>query len=346
MRIATWEDIGTIEVSETAPPQPGDHDIVIDMAECGICGSDVHSFNEGAWIAKGVALGHEFAGVVRELGSAVEGIALGDRVAMNPASYCGECDRCLDGHSNLCSRMSGSSGGFGDQILVRNALVGVNVFLIPDNVSFEAAAFLEPMSVAMRAVRETAPALDEPILVTGLGTIGQCVVQILHALGATTVVGVDTSEIRRQAGRASGATDTLDPLDVDVVATLLERYGTTSSPYRTESGTFGTAFECAGAPVVYDQLFQLVRAAGSVSLVALTAAPVTLDPNPVVQKELRLTGSFAYATRDCQEAFDLIASQRVRPENLITHRFALDDIEEAFTVQSRADLSVKVMVHP
>src|SRR4051812_17635998 len=119
MRTATWEDIRTIEISDLPEPTASPSDIVIDMAACGICGSDVHSFVEGAWIAKGMPLGHEFAGTVREVGAEVAGIAVGDRVAMNPASYCGECDRCRSGQANLCRSMSGSSGGFGDRILIR-----------------------------------------------------------------------------------------------------------------------------------------------------------------------------------------------------------------------------------
>lgn len=346
MRIATWEGIRSVEVSRTEPPHAGPTDIVLDVSECGICGSDVHSFAEGSWIAKGMPLGHEFAGVVREAGAEVEDIAVGDRVTVNPAAYCGTCARCRDGHENMCENMSGASGGFSDQVLIPRARRDVNVFVLPDDVSFEAAAFLEPLSVAMRAVNQLKPPLDEPILVTGLGTIGQCVVQILVAQGASTVVGIDTSAIRREGALSSGATEVLDPAAGDIVEALLEKYGVTRSPYRDRSGAFGSAFECAGAAPVFDQLFQLVRAAGSVSLVALTAEPVKVDPNPVVQKEITVLGSFAYSTEDVKAAFDLLATRAVKPDELITHRFSLDDIEEAFEVQSRSSESIKVMVHP
>jgi len=346
VRIATWEGIRSVEVSEVEDPSPGSGDLVIDVAACGICGSDVHSYVEGAWIAKGVPLGHEFSGTVREVGGAVEGIAVGDRITLNPAVYCGTCDRCRDGHANLCRAMGGASGGFADRVLVRDARRGVNVFVLPDELGFEAAAFLEPLSVANRAVRELDPPLDEPILVTGLGSIGQCVVQVLAAAGAKTIVAVDTSAVRRAAAERGGAHETLDPMSVDIVQELIGRYGATSSPYRPESGAFGAAFECAGAGPVFDQVFRLVRAAGGVSLIALTAAPITVDPNVVVQKELRVRGSFAYTTADVAAAFDLLATRAVRPEGLISHRFALADIGEAFETQSRSDESVKVMIHP
>jgi 2-desacetyl-2-hydroxyethyl bacteriochlorophyllide A dehydrogenase len=346
MRIATWEDIRTIEVGDTPEPEMGPRDLLLDVALCGICGSDVHSYLEGAWIAKGIALGHEFAGIVTAVGEDVRDIAVGDRIAMNGALYCGECDQCRAGHGNLCRNMSGGSAGFADVAVVREARLDVNVFQLPDDLPFEAAAFLEPMSVAARAVRQLQPPLDEPVLVTGLGTIGQCVVQVLRAMGATTIVALDTSSLRRDAARKSGASAVLDPRDGDVVSTLLEAYGTTASPYRPEQGAFGSAFECAGAPPVFDQLFRLVRAGGSVSLVALTAKPITLDPNAVVQKELRVLGSFAYTTEDVRAAWQLIAARAVRPEHLITHTFALDDIADAFEAQSDSTASVKVMVHP
>ena len=346
MRVATWEDIRTVELTAAPPPAPGPGDIVIDVALCGICGSDVHSFAEGGWTFKGMALGHEIAGTISQVGAAVTGLVSGDRVTINPAVYCGNCDRCHDNRSNLCADMTGSGGGFSDQVLVHQAERDVNVFVLPDDVPFEAGAFLEPMAVAMRAVRELDPPLDEPIAVTGLGSIGQCVVQILAALGAKTIVAIETSAVRREAAVASGATEALDPLSCDVVAELIERYGSTSSPYRPDSGAFGSAFECAGAAPVFDQLFQLVRAAGSISLIALTARPVTLDPNRLVQKEIRVLGSFAYTTADMEAAFALIASRKVRPETLISHRFALADVQEAFEVQCRSDVSVKVMIHP
>ncbi|MET4638117.1 alcohol dehydrogenase catalytic domain-containing protein [Mycetocola sp. 2940] len=346
MRIATWEGIRSVEVSPIDAPTPGPTDLVLDVSACGICGSDVHSFAEGAWIAKGMPLGHEFAGVVREVGANVEGISVGDRVTVNPAAYCGHCARCLDGHENLCENMSGAAGGFSDRVLIPNARRDVNVFVLPDEVSFEAAAFLEPLSVAMRAINQLRPPLDEPILVTGLGTIGQCVVQILAAQGASRIVAIDTSPIRREGALASGATEVLDPTSEDVVDVLLEKYGVTRSPYRDRSGAFGAAFECAGAAPVFDQIFQLVRAAGSVSLVALTAQPITLDPNVVVQKEIRVVGSFAYSTEDVRGAFELLASKAVQPDRLITHRFQLGDIQEAFEVQSRSNESIKVMVSP
>ncbi|MBC7761796.1 MAG: alcohol dehydrogenase catalytic domain-containing protein [Candidatus Saccharibacteria bacterium] len=346
MRVVTWEGIRSVEVSTVEVPLLGPGDVILDVAVCGICGSDVHSFAEGAWIVKGMPLGHEFAGVVREVGAKVKNIVVGDRVTVNPASYCGNCDRCRDQHENMCENMSGAAGGFSDRVLIPSARRDVNVFVLPDGVSFEAAAFLEPLSVAMRAVNQLQPPLDEPILVTGLGTIGQCVVQILAAQGASTIVAIDTSAIRREGALASGATEVLDPADADIVDLLLAKYGVTHSPYRERSGAFASAFECAGASPVFDQIFQLVRSAGSVSLVALTAEPVMLDPNPIVQKEIRVLGSFAYSTEDVKAAFNLIATQAVNPEILITHRFSLDEIGDAFETQSRSNDSIKVMVHP
>lgn len=344
MKVAIWESIGSMRVVEAPDPVCGATDVKLDIAWCGICGSDVHSFSEGAWIASGQPMGHEYTGVVTEVGDEVQGITIGDRVALNASNYCGTCDHCARGKSALCSNRVGAGPGFAEHVVVKNAEVGTNIFLLPDDVSLEDAAFLEPLSVAVRAIRELDPDLSEPILVTGLGTIGQCVVAALAAMGAKDIVAVDTSELRREAARQSGATHVLNPLETDMVTELLDCFGRTSSPYRPESGAFGSAFECSGAAVVFDQVFKLLRPAGKVSFVGLTSEPVRIETNWVVQKELRIYGSFAYATENVKEAFDLIATRAVEPSHLITHRFDLDDIQAAFEAQTDSESSVKVMV--
>ncbi|MGW4479437.1 zinc-dependent alcohol dehydrogenase [Rhodococcus triatomae] len=346
MKVATYQSIRTIKVDELTDPEVGPHDVVLSVRVCGICGTDVHSYLEGSWVTPGSGMGHEYAGIVTEVGREVADIAVGDRCAVNPIHSCGICTRCSEGRSNLCGDMTGASPGFAEKALVRGAKLGTNIFRLPDDVDFDAATFLEPMSVAVRAIRMTEPILDEPILVVGLGSIGQCIVQALRAYGSTTVVGVDTSELRRRTALRSGAHSVYDPADGDLVETLIGNFGCTPSPYHPRSGSFAAAFECAGAPGVLGQIATLIRAGGAVSLIAATDGPIEVDPTPFVQKEARLLGSFAYSPEDCSEAFELIASRRVHPDRLISHRFSLAEIDAAMQTQCQGNTSVKVVVQP
>ncbi|MBM9469158.1 zinc-dependent alcohol dehydrogenase [Nakamurella leprariae] len=345
MRLATWEAIETVKLNDVPEPQPGPKDVVIDVGACGICGSDVHAYVEGAWIAPGVPLGHEFAGTVSWVGEEVAGLKVGDRVAANPAVPCGTCARCQDGRFNLCNNMSGSGGGFADKVLYKDGTVGQQLFIMPDNVSFEEAAFLEPLSVAARAVDHAEIKLDEPVLVFGLGSIGACVLQVLLAKGAKDIIVVDTSEARREAARKAGAHEVLDPIATDVVAHLLETRGTTTSPYQ-QSGAIGSIIDSSGAVQVLPGALTLLRAAGVLSLVGLASKDASININDIVQKEIRVQGSFAYTPADCAYAADLIATKTVDLTPLVSHKFNLDDISEAFETQRQTATSIKVMVSP
>lgn len=348
MRAALWEGIGSIALHELPDPEPGRDDLVIDVGACGICGSDVHAFAEGAWISAGARMGHEFAGTVRAIGADVDGIAVGDRVAVNPMGPCGTCPQCAAGNTNLCAQpVHGAGGGLADRVLVPRAELGRRVFRLPDTLSLEEGAFLEPLSVAVRAVRHADPDLAGPILVTGLGSIGQCVLRVLHARGATDVVGVDVSLPRLAAASAVGAA-VLDARDgVDALRERLhERWGTSNSPYQVGSGNVGTVIECSGAPPMLELATSVVRAAGTVALAGLTSSTPPVDVNTVVQKELRLRGSFAYTAEDAAEAFRLLAQGHVRVGDLITHRVPLERVGEAFTAQHAVHGSIKVMVLP
>lgn len=345
MRSTRWHGIGSVALTEVPDPVPGPYDVVLDVGACGICGSDVHAYAEGAWISAGAPMGHEFAGTVRVAGAAVEGLAVGDRVAVNPMGPCGDCPQCAAGRTNLCRDLSGSArGGLSDQVLVPRADVGARLFRMPAEMAFETGAFLEPLSVAVRTVRTATPDLDGPILVTGLGTIGQCVLRVLQALGARDVLGVDVSRPRLEAAAATGAA-VLDARAEDTRSHVLDRWGSSVSPYQ-QGGNVGTVFECSGALAQIALATELTRAGGTISAAGLTSSTPAVDLNTVVQKELRVLGSFAYTVPDSVEAFDLLSSGRVDTAPLVSHRIPLSRVGEALDTQQGVDGSVKVVVIP
>lgn len=345
MRVATWEAIGTVEVRNLDDPLPGPNDVLLEVGACGICGSDVHAYVEGAWIAPGSALGHEYSGTVAYVGDNVSGVTVGDRVAVIPAYPCGECPRCREGRLNLCGAMRGRGAGLADRVLLSQPAVGRQLFVLPDSVSLEEAALLEPLSVATRTVAVAAPDYTEPILVFGLGSIGQCLVQVLLARGATDVIGVDTSKVRRDAAAAAGVQEVIDPVAMDVVEHLLDSRGRTVSPYQT-GGAIGTVFECSGAVQVLPGALRLLRAGGVLAVVALASRDAQVNINDIVQKEIRVHGSFAYTPDDTTAAFALMSSGKIHLKPLISHRFSLGDVGAAFEAQRRTAESVKVVVSP
>ena len=340
---AQWDAARRITVREMARPRPGPRDVVVDIMACGICGSDVHRYVEGAWATPGMRLGHEFSGMVAEAGKEVSGLQPGDRVAVNPAVPCGWCRAYRHASSNLCETRVMAQGGFGEQVLVPDAVAGEQLFVMPESMSFEEGAFIEPLAVAVRAVRQLDPVMGEPIGVLGLGTVGQCVLQVLRAYGATDVVAIGVSPPRLAVARRSGAV-ALSATE-DLREQIISRWGETHSPYQV-AGPLGAVFECSGADPMIDLALEMTRAGGGVSCLGLTRNRPRVDVNAMVQKELRLRGSFAYTGEDAQEAFRLLSTGSVTVSCLVSHRFPLSAVSEAFECQCAANDSVKVIVVP
>ncbi|HXH97049.1 MAG TPA: alcohol dehydrogenase catalytic domain-containing protein, partial [Gaiellaceae bacterium] len=189
MRVGVYRGIRTIAVEEVPEPVAGLSDVVLEVKACGICGSDLHTFLAGALVQPGQVLGHEFSGEVIEVGSAVSGISLGDRVTGIPIQPCDRCRRCNEGLGHLCEQMHetgigfGIPGAFADRVRIPNATLGVNTHLLPDELSYEDGASVEPLAVAVHCVRRSAAQAGQSAFVFGLGTIGLHVAQVLLAHG-------------------------------------------------------------------------------------------------------------------------------------------------------------------
>ena len=204
MRVGVYRGIRRIVLEEAPEPAAGPEDVVLDVRACGICGSDLHTYLEGALVEVGQVLGHEFSGEVVAVGERVHGIAPGDRVTGIPIQPCGDCRRCREGLGHLCEHMHetgigfGIPGAFADRVRIPNATVGVNVHPLPEELSFEDGASVEPLAVAVHCVRRSGARAGQAAFVFGLGTIGLHVAQVLRAWGADPVIGVDLSELRRR----------------------------------------------------------------------------------------------------------------------------------------------------
>jgi 2-desacetyl-2-hydroxyethyl bacteriochlorophyllide A dehydrogenase len=342
MRAAIFKGVEDMRVEDVPEPEPGDRDIVVAVHTVGVCGSDLHTYLHGSFVQPGQIMGHEFAGEVIEAGRGVEGIAVGDRLTGSPLVPCNDCPRCAEGRYNLCAGAwtqglaYGRPGAFAERMLIPNPVPGENVFPLGDDISDEAGALVEPLAVAVHAVKLADPVEGATALVLGLGTIGLQVVQALRARGARRVIGVDLSRLRLEAAGKLGAEALDGSAGLDEVLD-----GALST-----GDEIDVVFECSGVPALATAALDRVRAGGTIVVLALFDDPVTFNPTLLVQKEIRLQGSIAYTGVDFADAVAMIRSGQAQSDPLITHRESLEDIGEAFGVQLEKDRSIKVLVTP
>ena len=342
MRAAVYKGIETIQVEDVPDPEGGPDDVVVKVQACGICGSDLHTYLHGAFVQPGQVMGHEFVGEIVHVGGSVSGLSVGDRVTASPIVPCMECARCKEGRYNLCGVAwatgiaYGRPGAFAEFVKIPTPVVGGNIFPLGSEVSDEGGALVEPLAVGVHAVRLVEPVLDATALVLGLGTIGLQVVQALRAHGAGRIIGIDLSATRIAAATAVGA-EAYDGADgvANVVSAALG-----------ENDEIDIVFECTGAAPVAAAAIEVVRAGGTIVVLALYDDPITFDPTALVQREIRLQGSIAYTSDDFREAVELLSKGIALVDPLITHREPLDKIGEAFSTQLSKSESIKVLVEP
>ena len=332
MRAAVFRGVRRMPVEPVPDPVAGPGDIVIDVRACGVCGSDLHAYTSGMFAGgDGQVMGHEFAGEVRDVGERVRDIAVGDRVTAVPIQPCGTCARCRAGLGHLCavwdtrSIAFGLPGGFAERVRVPEAALGRNVHRLPDGLAFEAGALVEPLSVAVHAVRQAEPEPGGSAVVLGLGTIGLHIAQVLAARGVSPVIGVDRSPLRRSVAAGLGVTVVDDAAALD------------------DEGS-GLVFEVTGAAALLRRAVEVVRPRGTVVVVALYERPGELDANVLVHKEVTMRGTAMVTAEDFRTSLGLLSSGRAVAAPLITHRMPLDGIAEAFETQMDPATTIKVMI--
>jgi (R,R)-butanediol dehydrogenase / meso-butanediol dehydrogenase / diacetyl reductase len=348
MRAAVFHGPGDLVVEELPDPVADPGSIVLEVTGCGVCGSDIHAWSRGALVRPGQVLGHEFAGRVHAVGDGVDGITVGDRVTAMPFTPCHDCGPCRAGRTGLCERAfrasiaNGLPGGFAELLQVPGARLGDTVHPLPDTLPDRAAVLVEPLAVGLQAVDLAAPEPGEVAVVLGIGSVGLAVVHALRGRGVEHVVATDLSPVRLQAAAAAGAIP-VHGQDDDLEAVVADLTG--RGPYGSPAAA-GAVIECSGSARLLATGIRLAGMAARIVLVGIHGTRPELDANLVVRKGLTLTGSFAYEPRHFSEAIDLLATGQVDADDIVTHRFGLDQVGEAFAVQADPQQSVKVVVEP
>lgn len=310
-----------LEVEDVPAPVVGARDVLVRVAACGICGSDVHGYDgsSGRRIPP-IVMGHEAAGVVAGMGAEVRGFRVGDRVTFDSTVFCGSCEFCQRGEVNLCNdrQVVGVScgeyrraGAFAEYVTVPERVV----YRLPEGLGFAEAAMLEAVSVALHAVRVSELKGGETALVIGAGMIGLLVLQAARAAGCSRVFVADVDETRLKLAKDLGA---------DVVL-LASGEALVSEVMRLTSGRgVDVALEAVGRDETVTAAIECVRKGGTVTLVGNIAPSVTLPLQRVVTRQIRLQGSCASAG-EYGEAMELMSAGKIQVGPLITAVAPLKD---------------------
>lgn len=331
-----------LEIADLPEPTAGPGEVLVRVAACGICGSDVHGYDgsSGRRIPP-IVMGHEAAGIIAAIGPGVTGFAEGDRVTFDSTIYCGSCGYCRRGEANLCDKRQvlgvscgdyRRAGAFAEFIVVPSRIV----YRLPDAISFEQAAMLEAVSVAIHAVSLAQVSSNATTLVVGAGMIGLLIVQVLRAAGCSRILVTDIDSSRLKLAQDVGAHTTLSAKS-DVGAQVGKL---------TEGAGVDVALEAVGQAESVKGAIESVRKGGTVALVGNIAPEVVLPLQKVVTRQIRLQGSCASAG-EYPRAMELLASGAIQVKNLITAVAPLSDGPGWFErLHAREPNLMKVVLRP
>jgi L-iditol 2-dehydrogenase len=342
MKALLLSEYRRLELTDIPIPTPGPDEVLVRIAACGICGSDVHGYDgsSGRRIPP-IVMGHEAAGVVAAVGQDVNRIKEGDRVTFDSTVYCGSCTHCLRGNVNLCDnrQVLGVScgdyrraGAFAEFVAVPARII----YQLPENFSFSEAAMLEAVAVAIHAVSLVPIHAGSSALVLGAGTIGLLLQQALRVAGCSRVLVTDVDATRLQLSQSLGAT-----------AVLPAGAGLTQAILRVTGGTgVDVAIEAVGINQTVTAAIDSVRKGGSVILVGNISPEVTLPLQKVVTRQIRLQGSCASAG-EYPRAIELVSSGEIRVKPLISAIAPLDEGPQWFErLYAREPNLMKVVLAP
>ncbi|MEJ5976328.1 zinc-binding dehydrogenase [Novosphingobium sp. PS1R-30] len=332
MPILNIHEVNDVRLDPKEPPVPGDKDVVIKVKACGICGSDLTYIKYGGIMRQpgGVTpIGHEAAGEVTAVGSAVEGVSVGDRFAINP----------MNTPSNIGS--GGPEGAFTDQLLVAEARVGDNLLPIPADVPYEIAAMTEPLSVALHGVNRAEAKAGDKVVVFGCGPIGLGMVLWLVDRGAH-VVALDLSDERLERAKALGANAVINPSRENVRERLEELHGTAQLLNRSAVGT-DAFIDAAGAPNILMDVVGMAKFHARLVVTAAVMKPVELNLGTMLTSEMTITTAMGYPT-EMPEVVAALPRLKDKIATMISHRLPLSQVLDGLKIAATPE-SCKVMIH-
>ena len=339
MLAAVFKGKHQIAVEDIPVRQPEPDEIVIKVAACGVCGTDLHIYHGDKGAAEcppGTVLGHEFSGTVTQVGSAVTSLAVGDRVSVDPNDYCGACYYCRNGQAHFCEHMIGigttTHGGFAEYCTFK----AKQAYKIPDSLPLELAAMGEPVGCCLHGIDLSRIKAGSTVLVIGAGTIGLMMLQLAKQSGAARVVVIEPIVEKHAAAYALGATLCINPKEADPADVM------TGKGYPPVD----VSIECVGLGVTVNEAIRLCGKGGTVMMFGLTPpdCEIALKPFDVFRRELHLTASFINPYT-LQRSLNLIESGAIQIEPLFGPRVPLKDIATVFEDPAYRKLG-KILIIP
>ena len=333
---------GALEMREFPTPQPAPTGVVVDIALCGICGTDVHAYQSGRQYNPAIC-GHEWTGTISAIGTDVRTFGEGDRVVVGAAPACGSCEACRAGQADRCQTaflsalgrdsMAPKHGGFAPQIAVAES----RIVRAHDALNDAQLAQVEPATVAFHAVRASRLRLGDVAVVQGAGPIGLSTLQWVRAAGAGRVIVVEPNERRRSLALALGAHDAVSPGD-EANALIREH---------THGLGADIVYECVGRPFAVQAAVDLARRGGAMCLIGLADEDAAINPGTWLVKEIAVTASLAYFHEEFEMCMAMIADGRVALEPMHTSTVGLSGLDAALAdLASGTSQQTKVLVDP
>lgn len=332
MKASFLNKAGDVSIREIDVPSLDADQVLVRVESVGICGSDVHYYKHGKIgpfvVNQPLILGHELSGVITEVGSGIDKKRVGERVAVEPQRACGKCEQCAAGRYNLCPEMEFYAtppidGAFCEFVKIQSKFA----YAIPDSISFDAAALIEPMSVCIWAAQKAQIGSGTKVLIAGAGPIGVIMAQVASAMGASEVVVTDIVADRLTFVLKHGATRTIN--------TKSENIG---------DEKFDAFIDACGVESAVVAGIKATGPAGRVLLVGLGSEEMTLPISHIQNNEIIVTGVFRY-TNTWPIAIDLLATKKVNLDAIITHHFGLEQAEDGLKATTSPD-AMKIIVHP
>ncbi|MBZ9937798.1 alcohol dehydrogenase catalytic domain-containing protein [Mesorhizobium sp. BR1-1-16] len=335
MKAAIFEAVGApLRIGTVADPTPAPDEVVIRVAACGICGSDLHITEDPMpfGVGAGFVLGHEFAGTIVALGAEVTDFAIGDRVAVVPMRGCGHCEACRRGDPGRCAEMSLIGGGYAEFV----AVAARQCHILPDDVALEDGALAEPLSVALHCIVRSGMKPGDRVAILGAGPIGLLVAFWARRMGASRIVVADIHAHQRERALALGAT-----------GFALSGSNLTENLAELCEGAPDIVFECVGKRGLLAAAVDAVRLQGTVVGVGLCIGGDEWDPFVALSKEVSLLFSvFFHQRNEFGVALDALRGGPFAPQALITDRIDLSPVPQIFESLRRRTTQCKVLIQP
>ncbi|KAK6220645.1 hypothetical protein LQW54_002090 [Pestalotiopsis sp. IQ-011] len=355
MRALRYHGPGDFRLEHDIPePQCQPHQVKVRPSYCGICGSDLHAYHSPNAIpfkdtphpltgeTWPVTLGHEFSGEVVEVGSATPDntLRVGDRVAIQPTIHCGKCIPCQEGNTNCCGSMGfvglmGWGGGLSDYVCVDAKFA----FKLPDSISTEVGALVEPLAVAWHAIEQSSIKANDNLLIMGAGPVGLAVLQCLKARQPGRIIVAEVDSTRRHYAKLFRVATVIDPLEQDVVATCKQLCNGQGPEI---------AFECAGVAASLRSACSAVRSKGTIVNVSVYTQEISFDMSTLFLGEKKLFTSLSYTTADFAAVIGALDDGTLEVKDMITKRIAIDKVVDdgilALTQKEKKDIKILVDV--